>query len=140
MKRSWKRSSTIFSDNICLLHNSLLSCYPRATFVIYDNECEFKLHFEALCNSYGLVYKPALIKNPQDNDILKCMHAVISDIMCIYYLDMQDTVTTEEVADFITSSAWAISITYHTVLGSLPGQANFSSKMLFNNSYLVEKC
>ena len=31
-----------------LFSNVWLSCYPRATFVIYDNGSEFKLHFKAL--------------------------------------------------------------------------------------------
>ncbi len=45
-----------------LFSNLWLSCYPRASFVIYDNGSEFKLHFEALCNSNGLVHKPTRLR------------------------------------------------------------------------------
>ena len=32
---------------------------------IYDNENEFNLHFETLCDSYRIRCKPTSIKNPQ---------------------------------------------------------------------------
>ena len=54
-----------------LFNNSWLSCYPRTTFVIYDTVSELNLHFETMCNSYGLVHEPTLIKNAQANGILE---------------------------------------------------------------------
>ena len=58
---------------------------------------------------------------------------------------MQDTVTTEDVADFITNAAWAIGITYHMVLGSMPSQLIFDGDRLFQDSLpawfkKVDKC
>ncbi len=47
-------------------------------------------------------------------------------------LDMQDRAIMEDVADFITSAAWAIRSTYNMELGSMPGQAIFDRDMLFN--------
>jgi hypothetical protein len=43
------------SDRISRLVNKIWLCrYPRCRYLIYDNGSEFKLHFEALCNSYGI--------------------------------------------------------------------------------------
>ncbi len=53
-------------------------------------------------------------------------------------LDMQDTARTKDVADFIISAAWAICNTYHTVLGSMPGQTIFGRDMLFKIPYLAD--
>ena len=47
-----------------LFNKQWLSRYPRAKNVIYDNRSEFKLNFQALCKSYGLVRKPTTVKNP----------------------------------------------------------------------------
>ena len=69
---------------------------------------------------------------------LECIHAVFSDMMCTFNLDMHNTVATEDVADFITSSAWAICNSYHTVLGSMPGKAIFGRDFLFNIPYLAD--
>ncbi len=43
------------SDQISQLVNKIWLCrYPRCCYLIYDNGSEFKLHFETLCNSYGI--------------------------------------------------------------------------------------
>ena len=54
-----------------LVNKSWLSRYPRSKYVIYDNGSEFKLHFESLCDDYGIERKPTTIKNPQANAILE---------------------------------------------------------------------
>ncbi len=53
-----------------LVNRTWFSRYPRCQHIIYDNESEFKLHYEALCNSYGIKHKPTSVKNPQANAIL----------------------------------------------------------------------
>ena len=58
------------SDRIARLVNKIWLCrYPRCRYLIYDNGSEFKLHFETLCDSYGIKRKPTTIKNPQGNAI-----------------------------------------------------------------------
>jgi len=43
------------SDRISRLVNKIWLCrYPRCQYLIYDNGSEFKLHFETLCDSYGI--------------------------------------------------------------------------------------
>ena len=63
------------SDRIARLVNNIWLCrYPRCRYLIYDNGSEFKLHFETLCNSYGIKHKPTTIKNPQANAICERLH------------------------------------------------------------------
>ncbi len=33
-------------------------------YIVYNNGSEFKLHFEYLCETYGIQRKPTTIKNP----------------------------------------------------------------------------
>ena len=60
------------SATVSTLVNRTWFCrYPRSQYIIYDNGSEFKLHFETLCETYGLTRKPTTIKNPQANAILE---------------------------------------------------------------------
>jgi len=65
-----------------LFNKQWLSRYPRAKNIIYDNESEFKLNFEALCKSYGLKCKPTTVENPQANAILERIHGAVSLWTC----------------------------------------------------------
>ena len=61
-------SSTMISK---LVNKTWFICYPCCQYIIYDNGSEFKLHFEALCESYGIKRKPTSVKKPQANAILE---------------------------------------------------------------------
>jgi len=121
-----------------LFNKSWLSRYPRAKNVVYNNGSEFKLHFQSLCDSYGLKRKPTTIKNPQSNAILERTHGVLADMLRTSGLDNSDTVTEVMIADFLIDAAWALRSTYHTVLGSTPGAAIFGRDMLYNIPYLAD--
>jgi hypothetical protein len=54
-----------------LVNRTWFSRYPCCQNIIYKNGSEFKLHFEALCDSYGVKRKPTSVKNPQANAILE---------------------------------------------------------------------
>jgi hypothetical protein len=60
-----------------LVNKTWLCRYPRCCHLIYDNGSEFKLHFEYLCESYGIKRKPTTVKNPQANGILEPVHQVL---------------------------------------------------------------
>jgi len=105
---------------------------------VYDNGTEFKLNFEALCDSYGLKRKPTTIKNPQANSILERIHKASGDMLRTSNIDMSDTITPEQVDTFVTNAAWAIRATYHTVLGTAPGTAVFGRDMLFDIPHTVD--
>jgi transposase InsO family protein len=75
--------------------------YPRCRNIIYDNGSEFKLHFQSLCDSFGLKRKPTSVKNPQANAILERIHQTIANMMHTAELDMADTADPSDVADFL---------------------------------------
>ena len=114
------------------------SRYPRSQYIIYDNGSEFKLHFETLCDSYGLKRKPTSDRNPQANAILERVHQTIMAMLRTAELDMTDTVSESDIADFLTNAAWAVRSTYHTVLKTSPGAAIFGRDMLFDVPFLAD--
>ncbi len=91
---------------------------------------EFKLHFETLCNSYGIKHKPTTIKNPQANAICEHIHQVLGLMMRTSELDMADSVEPADIDTFIDNEAWEICSTFHTVLKASPGAAIFGRDML----------
>jgi hypothetical protein len=96
--------------------------YPRCRNIIYDNGSEFKLHFQSLCDSFGLKRKPTSVKNPQANAIQERIHQTLADMMRTAELDMADTADPGDVADFLNDAAWAVCSTYDTVLKALQAQ------------------
>ena len=76
-----------------LFNKQCLSRYPRPKYIIYDQGSEFKLHFEALCESYNVKRKPTSVRNPQANAVLERIHGVYTDMMRTSLMDMSDTVT-----------------------------------------------
>jgi hypothetical protein len=71
-----------------LVYKTWLCRYPRCCHLIYDNGSEFKLHFEYLCDSYGITHKPTTVKNPQANGILERVHQVLGQMLRTAELDM----------------------------------------------------
>ncbi len=81
------------------------SRYPRTQYIIYDNASEFKLHFETICEPYGLKHKPTSVRNPQANAILEQVHQTIMAMLHTAELDMANTVGENDKADFLTNAA-----------------------------------
>ena len=81
------------------------SCYPRSQYNFYDNGSEFKLIFETLCESYGLKHKPTSVKNPQVNAILEQVHQAIMAMFHTAELDIANTFSKSDIADFLTNAA-----------------------------------
>eukprot|EP00804_Cyclotella_cryptica_P006331 CCRYP_010181-RA/>CCRYP_010181-RA protein AED:0.23 eAED:-0.37 QI:0/-1/0/1/-1/0/1/0/141 len=99
---------------------------------------EFKLHFKALCYSYGIRSKPTSVKNLQVNAILERVHQVISCMLRTAEIDMVPSVEPHDIDKFMTNVAWAICSTYHTVLKASPGAAIFGRAMLFDIPFLAD--
>ena len=129
------KSSFMISN---LVNKCWFSRYPRCKYVIYDNGSEFKLHFETLCDSYGLKRKPTSIKNPQANAILERVHQVVMSMIRTAELDMADSVAPNDVDVVLTNASWAIRSTYHTVLKASPGAAIFGRDMLFDIPFIAD--
>jgi hypothetical protein len=120
-----------------LVNKTWLSRYPRCHYIIYNNGSEFKLNFEYLCITYGIKRKPTMLKNPQANAILECLHQVLAQMLCTAELNMAKTVTPNDVYVILDNVAWAICSTYHTVLKASPGVAIFRRDMLFDIPFIA---
>ncbi len=95
------------------------------------------MHFQYLCDSYGIKRKPTTVKNPQANAILERVHQVLRQMLHTAELDMANTVVPDDVDVFIDNAAWAIHSTYHTVFKASPGAAIFGRDMHFNIPFLA---
>jgi hypothetical protein len=62
-----------------------------------------------------------MVKNPQVNAILECLHQVLAQILRTAELDMAKIVTLNDADVFLDNVAWAIRSIYHTVLKASPG-------------------
>ncbi len=106
--------------------------------MIYDNGLEFNLHFETLCNSYGIKRKPTTIKNPQANAICEHIHQVLGTMVHTSEIDMAKSVEPADIDTFIDNAARAIHSTYHIVLKASPGAAIFGHDMLFDIPFIAD--
>jgi hypothetical protein len=105
---------------------------------MYNNGSEFKLHFRALCTTYGVKRKPTSIKNPTENAILEHIHAVSTNMLRTAKQDMAKSVNASDIDIFLSDAAWAICSTYHKVLKVSPGAAIFGQDMLFDILFIAE--
>lgn len=127
------------SAKISELVNKTWFCrYPRCNSIIYDNGSEFKLHFQSLCDTFGLKRKPTTVKNPQANAILERIHQTLAAMMRTAEIDMAISVDPSDIDDFLSNAAWAVRSTYHTVLRSSPGAAIFGRDMLFDIPFIAD--
>ena len=86
-----------------IINKTWCSHYSCSQYIIYDNGSEFKLHFETLCESYGLKHKPTSVRNPQANAILEWVHQTIIVMLRTAEIDMPNTITESDIADFFTN-------------------------------------
>jgi hypothetical protein len=121
-----------------LVYKCLFSRYPHCHYMIYNKRSEFKLHFRALCKTYGIKRKPTSIKNPIANAILKCIHAVFTNMLRTAKLDMAESVNASDIDIFLADAAWTICSTHHTLLKASPGAAIFGQDMLFDIPFIVD--
>ncbi len=108
-----------------LVYKTWFCRYPHCRYIIYNNESKFKLHFQSLCDTYGLKRKPTSVKNPQANAILESIHAVLGNMLRTSELEMAETMKASDIDNFLSDAAWAVHSTYRTVLKASPGAAIF---------------
>jgi hypothetical protein len=121
-----------------LVYKTWFSRYPCCQYLIYDNGNEFKLHFHALCDTYGVNRKPTSVKNPQANAILEHIPAVFTNMLRTVKIDMAKSVKPSDIDIFLSDAAWAICSTYHTVLKASSGAAIFGRDMLFGIPFIPD--
>ena len=107
-----------------LVNKTWFSRYQCCQYINYGKGSKFKLHFEALCESFGIKRKPTSVKNPTANVILEQVLQVRSTMLCTAELDMVNPVVPSDIDVFLTDAVWVICSTYHRVLKASPGAAN----------------
>ncbi len=120
------------------MYKCWLSRYPHCCYSIYNNESEFKLHFCALCATYGIKHKPTNIKSPTANAILERSHAVFTNMLCTAKLNMAELVNASDIDIFLSNTTWAICSTPHTVLKASPDATIFGQDMLFDIPFIAD--
>jgi hypothetical protein len=78
-----------------------------------------------------------MVKNPQANGILECVHQVLGQMLRTAELDLANSVTPDDVDVFLDYAAWAIRSTYHRVLKASPSAAIFGQDILFNIPFVA---
>jgi hypothetical protein len=116
---NYTKDAEIFDKTSAQISNLVYTCwfgrYHRCQYLIYDNGSEFKLHFHALCTTYGIKCKPTSIKNPTANAILERIHVVFTNMLHTAKLDMAKMVNASDIDIFLSDATWAIRSTHHTV-------------------------
>jgi hypothetical protein len=110
--KNFEKTSAQISN---LVYKCWFSRYPHCQYLIYNNRSEFKLHFRALCTTYGVKRKTTSIKNPTANAILECIHAVFTNMLRTAKLDMAKLVNASDIDIFFSDAAWAVCSTHHTL-------------------------
>ncbi len=108
----YTKDAEIFDKTSAQISNLVYKCwfsrYPCCQYLIYNNESEFKLHFRALCKTYGVKLKPTSIKNLTANAILEPIHAVFINMLRTAKLDMAKLVNASDINIFLADATWAI--------------------------------
>jgi hypothetical protein len=121
-----------------LVYKTWFSRYPQCQYKIYNNGSEFKLHFQSLCNTYGIKRKPTSVKNPQANAILERIHGILGNMLHTSELNMAELVKASDIDIFLSDATWAVCSTYHTVLKAYPGAAIFGRDLLFDIPFIAD--
>jgi hypothetical protein len=111
-----------------LVYKTWFSRYPCCQYLIHDNGSKFRLHFCALCNTYGKKRKLTSVKNPQANPILDYIHAVVMNMLCTAEIYKAKSVKPSDIDVFLSDAAWAICSTHHTVHKASQGAAIFGQR------------
>jgi Integrase core domain. len=128
------------SARISLLFiNYWLSRYPRPVEVVYDNRLRIlRRIFQPLIEDFNLKPKCTTVENPQANAPVERVHQVIHNLIrtndlsnCVFdYIDPW--------GEILSSIAWAIRASYHSMLGTTPAQLVFGRNMIFNIKTIVD--
>ena len=116
-----------------------LARYPRPYLITLDSGSEFiGQDFSDMCiNDYGIKRKIISTQNPQANAIVKHVHQTLRNLTRSFelqdnpYLDSDDSWL-----GILAAASFAMCLTYHTTLCTMPGQLIFGRDMI-HNSYAI---
>eukprot|EP00957_Ditylum_brightwellii_P001774 136557-Ditylum_brightwellii.AAC.1 len=88
------------------------------------------MDFTKVCKDYGIKSNPTVVKNHQTNVIIKRLHQVVGNMICMQALEKRSFTKDDSWGEVLASSARAIRSTYHNLLGATPRQLVFGRDML----------
>ena len=129
--KSSARISNLFDD-------VWLSRYPRPNKVIFDNGSEFKKDFLPLLKDFSIKPTPTSIKNPQANAAVERVHQVLGNMLRTQDLSNQILDYINPWGNILSSIAWAVRSSYHSVLEATPAQLVFGRDMVVNLQFAAD--
>jgi hypothetical protein len=83
-----------------------------------------------MCVNYGITPKSSTEYNPQANSIIERVHLTLGNMLRTFQLEETEIKEEDPFSAILSSVAWAIRSTYHTVLNATPGQLVFGRDMV----------
>ena len=87
--------------------------------------------------SFGIEYKPAILKNPQVKALLECLYGALSIMLRTAGFQVITDLDPMDIEQFIIVAALAIPFIYHNILGCYTGAVDFGQDILFDLSYMA---
>lgn len=115
-----------------------LSRYPRPRKVILDNGSEFKKDFLVLLKDFDIKATLTTVENPQANAPVERVHQVIQHMLATKDLENMEYDFIDPWGEILSSVAWAIRASYHSILKASPGQLIYGQDMIFNMNKVVD--
>jgi hypothetical protein len=113
-----------------LFNNTWIARYPRPAKVVYDHGSEFKRHFRNLLLDYDVKASPTTAKNPQANAMVERIHLVIQNMLRTKDLNNHIYDYHDPFGEILSSVAWAVRSSYHTIKQATPAQLVFGRDMI----------
>ena len=111
--------------------------YPLPQRIVFDCGTEFMAEFAKMChNDYGLKSKPITTRNPQSNEIIKCIHQTIGNIIRTF--DVSNIVNNDPWSGILAATMFAVRATYHTALQASPVQLVFGRDAILNIKHVAD--
>jgi hypothetical protein len=129
--KSAKESMSTF-DDIWLFR------YPRPEYIGFDNGRDFKNVFEELVNNYGIKKKNSTPFNPQYNGIIERVHLTLNDALRTAEEDGRELDEKDPWGPFLSSAAYEICSTFHTILKATTNQLVFGRDMVLPITFMAD--
>jgi Integrase core domain. len=106
--------------------------------VVYNNGSEFKKDFQLLIEDFDIKPKCTTVENPQANTPVERVHQVIHNMICTKVLSNHVFDYIDPWGEILSSIAWEIRASYHSMLGVTPAQLVFGCDMIFNIKTIID--
>lgn len=91
-----------------------------------------------LLNDFDVKATLTTVENPQANSLVERIHQVIQSMLTTKDLESQTFDFIDPWGEILSSVAWGIRASYHSILKATPGQIVFCQDMIFNMNKVVD--